>query len=130
MENSIGLQFNPFKPNGYSHSYHMHQSISFLLRVIGVGFFFHFYSNVNRIFCKQAVETLIRRHIQRRLIWVCIVCIIKSHKKDARHIWVNKGLRQPCRALTRMPTYLEVFFEGYCNFTITCLSCVVDWLIV
>ena len=33
------------------------------------------------------METLIRRHILRRLIWVCTVCM--SHKKDASQIWVK-----------------------------------------
>ena len=41
-----------------------------------VGSIFHFYSNFNRIFCKPIVETLIRRRVLRRLIWVYTVCII------------------------------------------------------
>ena len=43
--------------------------------------FFHFYSNFNRTFCKQTVETLIRCSILRYLIWVCIVCICPSKRK-------------------------------------------------
>ena len=39
-----------------------------------LGGIFHFYSNFNTTFCKQTVETLIRRCIVRRLIWVCTVC--------------------------------------------------------
>ena len=35
---------------------------------------FHFYSNFNRPFSKQTVETLIRRRVLRRLIWFCTVC--------------------------------------------------------
>ena len=35
---------------------------------------FHFYSNLDRTVCKQTVETLIRRCIVWRLIWVCTVC--------------------------------------------------------
>ena len=43
--------------------------------VLGVsGGIFHFYSNFNRIFCKQKLETLIRQYFLRRLIWVCTVC--------------------------------------------------------
>ena len=33
----------------------------------------HLYSNFNRSFCKQIVETLIRHHILLCLIWVCTV---------------------------------------------------------
>ena len=36
---------------------------------------FHFYSNFNRIFCKQTMETLIRCCILQCLIWVCSVCL-------------------------------------------------------
>ena len=35
---------------------------------------FHSYSNCDRTFCKQTVETLIRRHIVRFLVWVSTVC--------------------------------------------------------
>ena len=73
--------FNPFKPNGISHQ----QSISVLGNVGGI---FHFYSNFYRTFCKQTVETLIRRHIVWHLIRVCAVCLC-PRKKDARLIWVN-----------------------------------------
>ena len=72
-EHFVALQcpiFNPFKPNGISYSYPLDQSIS-VLRV--VGWYFSFYSNFNRTFCKQTVETLIRRRV---LIWVCTVYTI------------------------------------------------------
>ena len=36
---------------------------------------FHLYLNVDRTFCKQTVETLIRRRIVRRLVWISTVCI-------------------------------------------------------
>ena len=49
--------FNPFKPNGISHSYQLDQSIS-VLRVVGG--IFQLYSNFSRTFCKQKVETLLR----------------------------------------------------------------------
>ena len=46
-----------------------------LFQMLGVlGGIFHFYSNLNRTFCKQTVVTLIRRHILWRLIWVCTGC--------------------------------------------------------
>ena len=35
---------------------------------------FHFSSNCDRTFCKQTVETLIRRRIVRRLVWVSTIC--------------------------------------------------------
>ena len=40
-----------------------------------LGIIFHFYSNYNRTFCKQAVETQIGRHPLSRLIWVCTFCL-------------------------------------------------------
>ena len=42
---------------------------------IFVGWYFHFYSNFSRIFFMQTVDTLIRRRVLRRLIWVCTVSI-------------------------------------------------------
>ena len=36
---------------------------------------FHFYSISNRNSCKQTMQTLVRRRILRRLIWVCTVCL-------------------------------------------------------
>ena len=41
---------------------------------------FHFYSNLNRIFCKHTVETLIRRRILRHLIWICTVCLCPTKR--------------------------------------------------
>ena len=38
-----------------------------------LGSSYHFYSNFDRTFCKQTVETLIRRHILQRLVWVTTV---------------------------------------------------------
>ena len=61
---------NPFKSNELSHLYQLEQSIS-VLRGVG-GKNFHFYLDLNRIFCKQTEETLIRRRIKRRL--VCTIC--------------------------------------------------------
>ena len=68
---------NPFVLNGISHSSQLDQSIS-ILRVIG--WYFSFFSNFNRTFCKQTVETLIRRHIMRRLIWVCTVFLCPTKR--------------------------------------------------
>ena len=44
-----------------------------------LGGIFHFYSNFNKILCKQTVKTLIRRHILC-LIWVCTVCICPTKR--------------------------------------------------
>ena len=57
-------------PNVFPQSYQTDQSIS-VLRV--VGWYFSFYSDFKRNFCKQTVENLIRRRILRRLIWFCTV---------------------------------------------------------
>ena len=40
--------------------------------------------NSNRTFCMQTVETLIRRCVLRRLVWVFTVC------QGARFIWVKR----------------------------------------
>ena len=62
--------FNPFKPIGISHDYQLDRSIS-ILRV--VGWYFLFLFKFVRAFCKQSVETLIRRRILQPLIWVSAV---------------------------------------------------------
>ena len=76
--------FNPFKPNGISHTYQLDQSMS-VLRVVRL--YFSFLSNSNRSFCKQTVETLIRRHILRRLQGLHFLPM--SHKMEARLKWVK-----------------------------------------
>ena len=52
-----------------------------LLQILGVlGGIFHLISNFNRKFCKQTVETLIRRRVLRRLIWVSTVCLCPTKR--------------------------------------------------
>ena len=46
---------NPFKPNEISNPYQLDESVS-VLRVVGWYFQF-FFSNFNRKFCKETVET-------------------------------------------------------------------------
>ena len=49
--------------------------------ILGVlGPVFQFYQNFDRIFCKQTVETLIRRRVMRRLVWVCTVCLCPTKR--------------------------------------------------
>ena len=67
----------PYKLNELSHYYQLDQSIS-VLRV--VGWYFHFNSNDSRTLCKQTVETLVRRCVLRRLIWVCNVCLCPTKR--------------------------------------------------
>ena len=69
--------FNPFNPNRFSHNYQLDKSIV-VLRVIGG--IIHFYSNRNRTFCKRIVETLIRRRVLRRLVWVCTICLCPTKR--------------------------------------------------
>ena len=53
-----------------------------LFQILGVfGGIFHFYSNSNRTFCEQTVETLIRLHAVRRLISVCAVCLCPTKRR-------------------------------------------------
>ena len=79
------IPFNTFKPHGISHSYQLDQSVS-VLRVVGR--YLSFYLNFKRTNCMQPVETLIRRRVLRRLIWVCTVFLCPT-KKVARLIWVT-----------------------------------------
>ena len=53
------------------------------LPILGLfGGIFHFYSNCNRQSCMQTVEALIRRHVMWRLIWVCVVCIFPTKRRQ------------------------------------------------
>ena len=45
-----------------------------------LGGILHFHSNFNRTFCMQTVETLIRRHIMWRLIWVYAVSLCPTKR--------------------------------------------------
>ena len=73
---------NPFQLNEISLYYELDQSLSVLRMLGGI---FHLYSNFDRNFCKQPVETLIRRRVLLRLIWGCTVCL-RHIKKDTRLI--------------------------------------------
>ena len=48
-----------------------------------LGDIFHFYSYFKRNNCKQTVENL--KNMASDLV---LHCLLMSHKKDARHIWV------------------------------------------
>ena len=81
--------FNPFKPNGISQSYQSYQPIP-LVRFFFFFFFFFFFGGgggciqiLNRKFCNQTVETLVRRRVQR------LQCLHMFYKKDAMLIWVK-----------------------------------------
>ena len=52
-----------------------------------LGGIFHFDSNFKRTFCKQTVDTLIRRRVEASGLG--LHCLSRSHKKDARLIWVK-----------------------------------------
>ena len=69
--------FNPVIPNGISHRYQLKKSISVLR---GVRWYFFILSSFNRKLCKQTVETLIRRRILWRLIWVCTICLCPTKR--------------------------------------------------
>ena len=79
------IQCKPRSACYLTHLSRMNFSISInrrsLLQILGVlGGIFHLYSNFHRKFCKQTVETLIRRHVLRCLIWVCTVCICPTKR--------------------------------------------------
>ena len=54
-----------------------------------VFFHFNFYSNSNRTFCEKTVETLIRRRVLRRLIWVCAVCLCRITRRLGLNGWTS-----------------------------------------
>ena len=57
-----------------------------LFQNLGVfGDIFRFYSNSNRTLCERRVETLIRRRVLRRLIWVCGVCLCPTRRTLGLH---------------------------------------------
>ena len=51
--------------------------------------FFHVNSNLDSMLCKQTLETLIRFHILKHLIWICIACLCPSKRMLGLY-----GLRQ------------------------------------
>ena len=53
-----------------------------------LGGILHVYSNFNRTFCKQTLETLIRPDLGQH-------CLPMSHKMGARLLWVNMHIVYP-----------------------------------
>ena len=52
-----------------------------LFRVLGVlGSKCQFQLNFKSTFCRRTVETLIRRRVLRRLVWVCTVCLCPTNR--------------------------------------------------
>ena len=94
--------FNPFMLNWISHRYQLEQSISVLR---GVRCYFSF-SSFKRKLCKQTVETLIRRRILRRLIWVCTICLCPTKRTLGIY-----GLK--CNKFAYLKWVTEIW-EGYC----------------
>ena len=76
---SCPWMFNPFKPNGISQHYQLEQSIT-VLRDVGC-----FFSNFNRTFQKQTVETLIRCRRTLHLVWVCTVWLCPTKRMLGLH---------------------------------------------
>ena len=88
-------QFNPNKPNEYSHPYTLDESICHLRGIryiyIYIFFFFHFCSICNLKSCKQTVKTQIRRRIMHNAASdLDLHCLPVPHKRDPRLIWVKK----------------------------------------
>ena len=65
---------NPFMPNVFSHPYQLDESI-YNFRFLG-----GIISNFKRNFCKQTVESLIRRRVLRRLVWFCTVFLCPTKR--------------------------------------------------
>ena len=73
------LSVNPFMPNGISHCYQLDQPISVFKGCLAVFFDFIQILMEHSVY-KQTVETLIRRCIVRRLVWVSTVCLCPTKR--------------------------------------------------
>ena len=70
--NSDDSCINPFKLNGIYHSnFCSYWTMPFLFKGLFKRFFFKFYSNLDKTFCEQNVENLIRRRVLRCPMWLC-----------------------------------------------------------
>ena len=83
-------------------------------------------SNFNRTLCNQTVETLIRRRVVRRLIWVCDAGFFIFHKKDARLIWVKPNEISHSYHLDQPISILRVV--GWCSILILLCSFSLNWV--
>ena len=70
--NQMKIYERPFKPNVLSYPCQYDEPVS---KFRGVGGFFSFFPNFNRICCKQTMKILIRRCRLQRLIRISTVCI-------------------------------------------------------
>ena len=84
------IGFFPFKLNRISHFYRLEHYIS---NFRGVGWYFSFFPNFNKRFCKQTVKFLIRHRIMRCLIWICPVSLCPQ-KRTLRLYNLNCGRGQ------------------------------------
>ena len=74
--------------------------------------FFSSYSNFTRTFCKQTVETLIRRHILRHLIWFCPVCLCPSKRRLDLYELILCMLYKYCMLFCSLQIFLiHIFFK-------------------
>ena len=120
--NQAHLKINPFIPNGISHPYQSDKSI-FVLRVPGI---FPFYSNVNRTFCKQIKESLIRRRILRLLICFCTVYQCPM-KRTLGFLWVTFEIGCSCFTFsTRFTRIHQMFKNVYGNSIVCYLNMAID----
>ena len=103
-------KLNPFKPNGVSHCYQLEQSI---FVSIDVGWYFSFYSNFNRTFCKQTVKTLKPRSVASGLD---LHCMPTSHKKDTRLLWFKRKL---CRLVWVYTCQIATLLDITCHWSIS-----------
>ena len=91
---------NPFKLNS-------NQLDCFFYVLRGVGrIFSHFYFNLNITFCKQTVETLVRRCVLWRLIFVSTVCICRTPRTLGLY-----GLMLRLNSVVLQSTYTSMYGE-------------------
>ena len=76
-----------------------------LFQILGVlGGIYPFYSNSNRTFCEQTVETLIRCPVLQRLIWVCSICLCPTIKMLG--LYGLKMVSVKCNFLISQPKHM------------------------
>ena len=87
-----------------------------LLQILGVlGIIFHFYSNSNRKFCEQTLETMIKRHILQRWICVCAVCLCPQALK-----YLKKGTCPASQKLLACMGKMIIYLGNHPNFHLPC----------
>ena len=107
--------FNPLKPNGISQHYQLEQSITVLR---DVGCFFFLFSNFNRTFQEQTVETLIRCRRMLHLVWVCTVWLCPTKRTLGLHGLMSNSTQRVFYKQLKKKTVI-IFLKSLCRHFMT-----------